>query len=69
MWEHLARNLKGNNWAKSDFDIIIYLSVKPSLPISLAIDRGWKSDREIIYFKYIYLRDGVERTLIIFDYY
>ena len=35
----------------------------------LAIDRGWKSDREIISFRYTYLRDGVERTLIIFDYY
>ena len=48
---------------------MIYLSVKPSLPISLAIDQGWKSGSEIIYFRYIYLRDGVERTLIIFDYY
>ena len=48
---------------------MIYLSVKPSFPISLAIDRGGKSRREIIYFRYIYLRDSVERTLIIFDYY
>ena len=36
---------------------MIYLSVKPSFPISLAIDRGGKSRREIIYFRYIYLHN------------
>ena len=56
-----------------DFDSMIYLSVKPRLPMK----NVEFSDRQRLkvsfwnhLFKvYIYLSDYVERTLIIFDYY